>query len=194
MFPVAPDKDFRENCNDAGVIGTLPGTLGTLQANEVIKIITGIGEVLNGRVLIFNILTCQSSVLRVKQRAKKRVVNGFERENIRSTNNVISYQDVIEWCRLGNRFQLIDVRSESERQLLSLGGGHIPLNQLAYKLEEIDQSLPLVIYCQSGARSNRAVMYLTDEGFENVMNLSGGVMRLSEDEILLLSNLYNNIR
>ncbi|WJV57586.1 HesA/MoeB/ThiF family protein [Pectobacteriaceae bacterium C111] len=73
LFPEPPSKEFRESCNDAGVIGTLPGVLGTLQANEVIKMITGIGDVLSGKVLIFDALSCRSSLLKLKKKSSAKI-------------------------------------------------------------------------------------------------------------------------
>ncbi|WP_432324127.1 ThiF family adenylyltransferase [Yersinia enterocolitica] len=181
LFPEPPSKEFRESCNDAGVIGTLPGVLGTLQANEVIKIITGIGDVLSGKVLIFDALSCRSSLLKLKKRElKKPVIYCQADTTLVEKVGEISATDVMQWYTEGREFALLDVRESEERETISLGGRHIPLPRLSESLHVLDRNLPLIIYCKSGVRSRRAVMYLLDEGFTNVMSLMGGVISITD--------------
>jgi molybdopterin/thiamine biosynthesis adenylyltransferase/rhodanese-related sulfurtransferase len=181
LFPEPPSKEFRESCNDAGVIGTLPGVLGTLQANEVIKIITGIGEVLSGKILIFDALSCRSSLLKLKKRElKKPVIHSQPDTTLVERVGEISAADVMQWYTEGREFALLDVRESEERDTISLGGRHIPLPRLSESLHVLDRNLPLVIYCKSGVRSRLAVMYLLDEGFTNVMSLMGGMISITD--------------
>ncbi len=181
LFPEPPSKEFRESCNDAGVIGTLPGVLGTLQANEVIKIITGIGDVLSGKILVFDALSCRSSLLKLKKRElKKPIIHCQADTPLVEKAGEISAADVMQWYTEGRKFALLDVRESEERETISLGGRHIPLPRLSESLHVLDRNLPLVIYCKSGVRSRRAVMYLLDEGFTNVMSLMGGVISITD--------------
>ncbi|EKC2263095.1 HesA/MoeB/ThiF family protein [Salmonella enterica] len=114
LFPEPPRKEFRENCSEAGVIGTLPGVLGTLQANEVIKIITGLGKVLSGKLLIFDALSCQTSLLRLKKRTQKQTVLKKQHDMLSGVKNTeISVDDVMQWYAEDRDFVLLDVR-ESE--------------------------------------------------------------------------------
>jgi sulfur-carrier protein adenylyltransferase/sulfurtransferase len=187
LFPAPPSQEFRESCNDAGVIGTLPGILGTLQANEVIKIITGIGEVLNGKLLIFDAISCRSSLLKLKKRALRKTGECSQTKMYSAGKSTeINAVDIMQWYVERREFVLLDVRESEERDIVSLGGTHIPLRQLSKSSHLLERNLPLIIYCKSGMRSRRAVMYLSEEGFTNVMNLSGGIVSLNEADLATL--------
>lgn len=183
LFPAPPRKSFRESCNDAGVIGTLPGIIGTLQANEVIKIITGTGDVLAGKVLIFDALSCQQRILKLKKRKQNGIAVKDNNELSEDEKKEISVKEMMQWHRESRNFSLLDIRSTEERNSISLGGQHIPLNYLSERLNTIERKHPLVIYCKSGKRSQRAVMYLMEEGFSNVMSLSGGIISMTSSDI-----------
>lgn len=184
LFPEPPSKEFRESCNDAGVIGTLPGVLGTLQANEVIKMITGIGDVLSGKVLIFDALSCRSSLLKLKKRIQQRSTSHPQSDVIAvEITTEVSAADLNQWYTEGRNFVLLDVRESEEREIISLGGQHIPLPRLSASLHNLDRSLPLVVYCKSGIRSRRAVMFLLEEGFTNAVSLAGGVISISAADL-----------
>src|SRR5476649_2583807 len=184
LFPEPPSKEFRESCNDAGVIGTLPGVLGTLQANEVIKMITGIGDVLSGKVLIFDALSCRSSLLKLKKRVQQRSTSHPQSDVIAvEITTEVSAADLNQWYTEGRNFVLLDVRESEEREIISLGGQHIPLPRLSASLHNLDRSLPLVVYCKSGIRSRRAVMFLLEEGFTNAVSLAGGVISISAADL-----------
>lgn len=195
LFPAPPSKEFRESCNDAGVIGTLPGVLGTLQANEVIKMITGIGDVLSGKVLIFDALSCRSSLLKLKKRVQQRSTSHPQSDATAvEITTEVSAADLRQWYAAGRDFVLLDVRDSEERDIISLGGQHIPLSRLPASLHILDRSLPLVIYCKSGIRSRRAAMFLLEDGFTNAVSLKGGVISLSAADLSSLLGLNMSSR
>ncbi|TVU78465.1 hypothetical protein FQP87_03705 [Vibrio tasmaniensis] len=193
LFLEPPSKEFQENCNDAGVVGTLPGILGTLQANEVIKIITGLGDILNGKVLVFDALSCRSSLLTLKKRKKKNAQIMLPKGlSLDETKLDINVNDLIKLYSDNQEFVLIDVRDSEEREISSIGGQHIPIKRLPENLSNIRKDLPIVIYCKTGIRSKRAVMYLIDENFSNVMSLQGGIMNITDSNITSLLKLNEN--
>lgn len=157
--------------------------MGTLQANEVIKIITGTGDVLGGKVLIFDARSCQQRILKLKKRKQNEITVKGHNESSADEPQEISVEEMMQWHREGLYFLLLDVREPEERNSISLGGQHIPLRCLSERLNDVERKTPLVIYCKSGARSQRAVMYLMAEGFSNVMSLSGGIMSVTASEI-----------
>lgn len=113
-----------------------------------------------------------------KRELKKPVIHYQAGTTLVEKAGEISAADVIQWYTEGRKFALLDVRESKEREKISLGGRHIPLPRLSENLHVLDRNLPLVIYCKSGVRSHRAVMYLLDEGFTNVMSLTGGVISI----------------
>jgi len=140
------------NCSDGGVIPTIAGIIGCIQANEVIKYITGIGEVLAGKLLVLNAQTMQSRI--VKLGATTRTI--IEALPAIITPQEISAEELKEKI---SDYQLVDVRTAEEHSLYNIGGLHIPLQELASA--EIDAGLPIVCYCASGRRSLEAVKILS---------------------------------
>lgn len=140
------------NCSDGGVIPTIAGIIGCIQANEVIKYITGIGEVLAGKLLVLNAQTMQSRVVKLGANTKT-IINALP---VTITPQEISAEELKEKI---SGYQLVDVRTAEEHSLYNIGGLHIPLQELASA--EIDAGLPIVCYCASGRRSAEAVKILS---------------------------------
>jgi len=179
LFPAPPQAELRENCSDAGVLGTLPGILGTMQAGEVIKIITGIGDVLSDSVMIYDSLSNRSSLLRLKKRERAfSLASDIDSGEIESIN----FSRLVSLKTRHEDLCLLDVRESDERKVISLGGKHIPLRDLPARITELSNKHLIVCYCKSGSRSKRAIMFLQDQGFTRVVNLAGGVMGLTESE------------
>ncbi|MCC8410091.1 HesA/MoeB/ThiF family protein [Mucilaginibacter sp. UR6-1] len=141
------------NCTQGGVIPTLAGIIGCLQANEVIKYITQTGELLAGKLLVFDAQTLQSRVVKIGTYTKTNIVTlPVADESVPD----IDQTELKEIMARGDA-QLIDVRTDEERQAHHIGGKHIPLNRLEDNLHEVDPAKTTVFYCASGKRSAEAV-------------------------------------
>jgi len=177
LYPNAPKPNEVPNCSQIGVLGVLPGIIGCLQANEVLKIICGIGEVLSGKLLTYNALTMQQMVLAFE---KNEEINVTQLEDdydffcgLPKSNLEISLVELEEQKEVYN---LLDVREDYERAQHHIGGQHIPLGQLAERFAEVSQEKDLVVYCKAGMRSKMAIDILKDKGFtKQLVNLKGGV-------------------
>ena len=139
------------NCADGGVIPTIAGIIGCMQANEVIKIITGTGELLAGKLLVVDALTMQSRVIKLGAVTKTNITQLPATEQVKEITAAVLQANI-------NDYQLIDVRTVEERNEYYIGGVHIPLQELATTAIEITQ--PVVCYCASGKRSTDAVKIL----------------------------------
>lgn len=178
LYPAPPAANEVPNCSEIGVIGVLPGIIGTLQSNEVIKIITGIGEVLSGKLLTVD--------------APSMNIETFSFNPVPGNKNISSLADYEQLCgipvkeisgeelkqkmNLKEEFQLIDVREPAEYNLKNIGGELIPLNELLNHIDKIKKNIPVIIHCQSGIRSQKAAELLNSKGFENVYSLKKGLV------------------
>jgi len=151
---VFPEVDVAQipNCAEGGVIPTLAGIIGCMQANEVIKYITGIGEILAGKILMFDAQTLQSRIIKIGNTSNTAITS------IQATTNI----PVISITDLKNKLDknihtLIDVRTEEERIQFNIGGKHIPIAILPENLLSLETNKPIVFYCASGKRSAEAV-------------------------------------
>ncbi|HPH46523.1 MAG TPA: molybdopterin-synthase adenylyltransferase MoeB, partial [Chryseolinea sp.] len=192
LFPEPPDPSTVQNCEEAGVLGVLPGIIGTLQANEVIKIITGIGEVLSNKLLLFDSLTLQQNIVHYKsQQSRLNIkylidyddfcgVSHKKSKSLSSNPNKMKEVTVQELQKLkesGADFQLIDVREPHEFDICDLGGELIPQAEIPSNVDKIAKNKQVVIHCRSGARSGNMVQWLEkNHGFENLYNLKGGIL------------------
>lgn len=158
------------NCADGGVIPTIAGIIGCMQANEVIKYLTGIGELLSGRLLMMDARTMQSKVIKLGTTTKT---------NITTLPTVADVQEItlVDLKTEEANYTLIDVRSAEERATFNIGGLHIPLSAIA--TASIDTGKPIVCYCASGVRSKEAARILKSR-FPNasVVSLIGGINQL----------------
>ena len=183
LFPAPPKAGSIPSCSEVGVIGVLPGIIGTQQANEVIKIILGIGEVLSGRLLIYNAL--QSSFMEIK--INKTVVAVFNKEDFLK----FDYQDYCkvsgvmgksitleELAKLSSDVFVVDVRGVWEQpKLENKCILHAPLQQITDYVKEIPTDKNVYVVCQHGIRSKVAIEYLEKEyNFTNLINVEGGML------------------
>lgn len=191
LYPEPPPPGLVPSCAEGGVLGVLPGIIGTIQATEALKLILGIGDVLAGRLLLLDALKMQFRELTVRKDPRCPVCG--DRPTITSLIDYddfcgiskhpeqlidqyeISVKDLKRRIDHGEDFELLDVREPYERELASIGGKFIPLSQLPGKVSELDSSREIVVYCHSGFRSGRAVELLREMGFTKVRNLVGGI-------------------
>ena len=203
LVPEPPPAGMVPSCAEGGVLGILPGIIGTIQATETIKIITNIGSTLNERLLLFNALEMSFRELKLKKNYNiadvKSLIN-YEifcdpSETLNSSTSSIDPIDLNN--QINNNSQkivLIDVRTQQERDICSIPGSlHIPLNSICdpkiiNDLKSIDNLNDIVIYCKLGSRSRKAVTSLGNYGIRST-NLNGGIIRWIK-EIDSSLNLY----
>jgi rhodanese-related sulfurtransferase len=185
LFPEPPVAGLVPNCAEGGVLGVLPGIIGSMQANEVIKVITGIGEPLVNRIFIFDAEYFTSHIIKIKKNPSISITELTAYEEFCATPNIktITVKELKELIHQKADFQLIDVRELHEYELKNIGGELIPLAQILEQSDKIDKTKKVVIHCKSGARSRKAIALLEKEkGFENLWNLEGGIERWTADE------------
>ena len=177
LYPVPPAADEVPNCSDIGVLGVLPGIVGLLQANEVIKMITGVGEVLSNKLLRFDALSMSFETFSFPLNPENKQVSSFADYDQFCGVGVkeISANELKEKIRLKENIQIIDVRETAEYEVKNIGALSIPLRQLVENLDKIQKDIPVVVHCQGGSRSKKAVALLIEKGFDNVVSLKGGI-------------------
>jgi len=153
LFPEPPPPGFSQNCGEAGVIGVLPGIIGCLQASEAIKLITGLGETLSGKLLMFDALTGTSEAVNIARRSSSAAA-------VSVSSHDISFEQLQLRLAAPRPPVLLDVREHHERERASLGGLHIPLAALPENLSNIPVDQDIVVYCAAGVRSAKAALYL----------------------------------
>lgn len=201
LFPEPPPPGLVPSCAEGGVLGILPGTIGTIQATEAIKLILGIGDSLSGKLLLYNALDMSFDFVRLRKNAKCKVCG----ENPEVTE-LIDYEQFCgmpandhdagsagdEWdisatelkARLeaGEALHLIDVREPHELAISQLPDADlIPLGQLAARMHELDSAEEIVLFCKVGTRSVRALEVLASAGFRKIKNLDGGINAWAEE-------------
>ena len=191
LYPSPPPPGLVPSCAEGGVLGVLPGIIGTLQANETLKIILNIGDLMVGRFLLFDALSMEFSELKI-QKNENCVVCGSNPTvtelidykqfcGIDSVTYKIKYEemDVIELEKhLQNESSptIIDVREEFELEISKLDEAiHIPMNDLPKRLDELNENIEYVIMCRTGVRSAQICEFLANQNFRSVANLTGGI-------------------
>lgn len=191
FYPLPPDPQSVPNCEEGGVLGVLTGIIGSIQANETLKILAGFGEPLSGYVLVFDSLTLES--LRIKianqnsRKSIKTLINydefcGISNPKQNSTMKEVTVQELKALKDSGADFQLIDVREPHEFDICNLDGELIPQGDIPSSVERISKDKQVVIHCRSGARSGNMVQWLEkNHGFTNLYNLKGGVLAWAKE-------------
>jgi len=194
LFPEPPPPGLVPSCAEGGVLGVLPGTIGTIQATEALKVLLGIGEPLIGKLLLYNALDMTFDFVKLKKNPNCRVCGpnadikeliDYEEfcgvpshdheEGSAGANWDISASELAERVK-HNHLKLLDVREPHELEISALPDAkNIPLGQLAARLSELDSAEEMVIFCKSGARSARGLELLVSAGFKKVKNLKGGI-------------------
>jgi len=179
LFPSPPSPEMAPNCSEAGVIGPLVGIIGCFQALETIKVITGVGEVLTNKMILFEALNAEFRKLRFKRDINRpKVTKLIDYEDFCGSRRVNSYEinrkEFFELMKLHSDLTLIDVRSEIEHELENLGGVNYPMeNIMSVPKEYLNTGQKVILYCATGARSSRVAKFLIEkEGFENIWSLN----------------------
>jgi len=182
------------SCAEGGVLGVLPGTIGTIQATEAIKVLLGIGDPLIGKLLLYNALDMSFDFVKLKKNPNCRVcgpnaditepidyeqfcgVPGHDHdEGSAGEGWDITAPELSERIK-NNHLKLLDVREPHELQISALPGAiNIPLGTLAARLSELDSAEDMIVFCKAGTRSARALELLVTAGFKKVKNLKGGI-------------------
>jgi adenylyltransferase/sulfurtransferase len=186
------------SCAEGGVLGVLPGIVGTIQATEALKLALGVGDSLSGRLLLIDALTMRFHTVRVQRdpscpacgtREITQLIDYDEYCGVPAAQSSSSASDVPELAprelasRLSARedFDLIDVREPYEWDIGRIPGARlVPLGELAGVMSSLDSRRDIVVYCRSGVRSADATRRLRAAGFRAV-NLAGGILRWSDD-------------
>jgi adenylyltransferase/sulfurtransferase len=206
LFPEPPPPGLVPSCADAGVLGVLPGTIGTIQATEAIKMLLGIGSPLVGRLLLYNALDMSFEYVRLKKNPNCKIcgphpevtglidydafcgVPGIGHDDGSAGRDWdISATELAGRLQRGEKLRLIDVREPHELEISHLEGAELfPLGTLAARLSELDSAQEMVIFCKAGTRSRRALELLVSAGFRKVKNLKGGINAWAEEVDLSL--------
>lgn len=185
LYPTPPAPGQVPNCAEAGVLGVLPGIIGTLQANEVIKVITGIGQPLAGRVWLFDAATMQPFAMSYAARTGYRIDGLIDYEafcgmpSVGAPVPLLSYTALVAMQQAQHPLLLIDVRQPEEHATHHIGGTLIPLAELPHRVHELPTDTTIVLYCQTGNRSAQAAQILLAHGRGDVFSLEGGVLAIS---------------
>ncbi|UOR04999.1 molybdopterin-synthase adenylyltransferase MoeB [Hymenobacter aerilatus] len=181
LFAQPPGPGEAPSCNEIGVLGVLPGIIGTLQASEALKVVLGVGEVLSGRLLVFDALYMQFRTLRFQAVPGNQQLTGlidydqFCGDAPTDAVPEISADELRQKLQAQEPLQLLDVREPHEYAARHIGGRLIPLGQLADALSTLDPAVPIVVHCASGKRSRQAAELLLSHGFQQVTSLRNGL-------------------
>jgi adenylyltransferase/sulfurtransferase len=199
LYPEPPPPGLVPSCAEGGVLGVLPGIVGSIQAMETIKLILGTGEPLVGRLLLFDALAMRFRELKLKKNPDCPLCG-----NHRTITKLIDYE---EFCGIrgeeapamtdgikeitatelkarqdrGEKLFILDVREPHEYQICNLNGKLIPLGELPQRVNELDSSVEMVVHCRSGKRSADAIHFLQTAGFKKLLNLKGGVLAWADE-------------
>lgn len=184
LFPSSPKEGSVANCSEVGVLGVLPGIIGTLQANEVLKIILELGDILNGKLLSYNAKNNQTYTISIPKSEYTITEEAFHTNNISKfeCSTTIKQIDFEKAIQLEN-VQFIDVREPHETPKLDLDNCiTIPLNQLLESFDKIDKNANKVFVCQSGIRSQKAIEFIQNLDYKNCYNLQDGMQSIIKNE------------
>ena len=194
LFPEPPPPGLVPSCAEGGVLGVLPGTIGTIQATEALKVLLGIGSPLTGKLLLYNALDMSFDFVTLKKNPNCRVcgpnaditepidyeqfcgVPGHDHDEGSAGADWDITAPQLSQRMQHNHLKLLDVREPHELEISALPNAvNIPLGTLAAHLSELDSAEDMVVFCKSGTRSARALELLVSAGFKKVKNLKGGI-------------------
>ena len=199
LYPEPPPPGLVPSCAEGGVLGILPGAIGTIQATETVKLILGIGEPLVGRLLLYDALGMSFREMKLRKDPNCPVCGenpsvtelidyqefcGIPQANAQATADEvpeITVQELKKRLDNGENLSVLDVREPHEYEVANIGARLIPLNELPERLAELDRDVPLAVHCKTGGRSARAVKLLQETGFQNAFNVGGGITAWSEE-------------
>lgn len=176
LFPQPPAPGAVLNCAEAGVLGVLPGIIGSMMASEVIKIVSGIGETLAGKFFMFDAASFTSRTLKIRKNSDAKITELIDYEFFCGEKiPEISRAEFAKLQKSGASFRLIDVREKEEYERENMGGELLPLSAFPKILDDLPQGEKYVVHCQSGKRSREAVRMMREAGFAEVESLVGGL-------------------
>lgn len=200
LFPEPPPPGLVPSCAEGGVLGVLPGIIGSMQAAEVIKVITGVGEPLSGKLFTFDALSYETRVLQFSPHPDNPLTGthptqtglidyaafcGVSPEQSAQEDTQIqeiSPETLKARLDQGEDIAIIDVREPHEYAIANIGGALIPHKQVGEHTYKIPKDKPVVVHCKSGVRSAKAIRELQDEhGYDNLLNLKGGILAWADD-------------
>lgn len=192
LFPIPPQPHEVPNCEQAGVLGVLPGIIGSMMASEAIKLITGMGECLINKLLIFDSLSLETLTVSIPNRNSrvdiKELIDyddfcGLNQQKAKSLGmKEITVQELKNLLDAKADFQLIDVREVHEFEQSNIGGEHIPMAEVPHQIERIQTTKQVVMHCRSGGRSGNIIQWLEkNHGFDNLYNLKGGILAWAKE-------------
>ena len=205
LYPEPPPPGLVPSCAEGGVLGILPGLIGTIQATEVIKLILGKGEPLIGRLLLVDALTMRFRELKLRKNPDcpvcgqnptvtqlidynqfcgiapepaqaATVKNGIPQISVKELKSRLDHKEANN-----DNFLLLDVREPYEFQIAQIGGKLIPQNDVPNRLGELNPAQEILVHCRSGARSQKIAELLKANGFEKVSNVAGGILAWSDE-------------
>ena len=205
LYPEPPPPGLVPSCAEGGVLGILPGLIGTIQATEVIKLILGKGEPLIGRLLLLDALTMRFRELKLRKNpdcpvcgqnptvtelidynqfcgisaepaADAPIKNGIPQISVKELKARLDKKEAHN-----DNFLLLDVREPYEVQIAQIGGKLIPQNDVPNRLNELNPAQEIIVHCRSGARSQKIAELLKANGFEKVSNVAGGILAWSDE-------------
>ena len=177
-----PDENNNAlNCEDAGVIGISVGIIGMLQANEVLKMTLGIGEVLSGKILVYNILNNEQQKYDFEKSDFQIITReAFDEKYNKSETEEVSFESVLNEIK-DDAVLFLDVRNTDESPKINLKNQiQIPLMNLETEIEKLDKNQTIYIFCQSGIRSKIAVELFQKHQFKNIKSIAGGALAMKE--------------
>ena len=198
LYPEPPPPGLVPSCAEGGVLGVLPGLVGTIQATEGIKLLLGIGEPLIGRLLLIDALSMQFRTMRLRKnpncpacgtREIRELIDydqfcGIGGDPLQDPHGIpeISPAELAAKQARRDDFDLIDVREPHEWAIAKIPGARlVPLGSFTESLATFDSARDIVVTCKMGGRSAKAVRQLQAAGFKRVWNLAGGILRWSDD-------------
>lgn len=185
LFPTPPSPGSVISCEEGGVLGAITGVVGSLQANEAIKILLQKPDILIGKIMVIDLQTLDIQFVQVKdQNERKKVTHLIDYDHFCSTKSPsenamkeVTVQELKSMLDSKSDFQLIDVREPHEFDICNLNGELIPQAEIPHNVDRISKEKKVVIHCRSGARSGNMVQWLEkNHGFTNLYNLKGGVL------------------
>ncbi len=199
LYPEPPPPGLVPSCAEGGVLGVLPGIIGSIQAMETIKLILRTGDPLVGRLLLFDALAMRFRELKLKKNPECAVcgdhptitklidyeefcgIRGEEAPAMTDGIQEITATDLKARQDKGEKIFILDVREPHEYQICNLNGKLIPLGELPRRVNELDSSTEMVVHCRSGKRSADAIHFLQTAGFKKLLNLKGGVLAWADE-------------
>ena len=201
LYPEPPPPGLVPSCAEGGVLGILPGLVGVIQATEVIKLILGKGESLVGRLLLVDALNMRFRELKLRKNPECPVCGinptvtqlidydhfcgivpeAPQEKNLKNGIPQITVKELKARRDAGEDIFLLDVREPYEFQIAQIGGKLIPQNDVPQRMAEIPRNREIVVHCRSGARSQKIAEFLKQSGYNDVVNVAGGILAWADE-------------